>query len=250
MAQSLFQRIEGYQGGRAWGRLLDAGTGWGSLDWALALDTEGVVAVTGSGSRQQKMKHDFGARLSSRDSIVLGNWAEPDFLAGETFDTVLVDYLVGAIDRFAPYYQTRIFERLKPHVAGRLYIIGLEPYPEPDGNPGGQLIKELVALRDSAILLAGDRPHREYPRWWVREQLLRSGYQVQTEEAFPILYGEPFVRAELDVCRNHIPRLPKALRAGFEATEKDLRSRLLSKVEQGPIAWGADYIIVAECAGQ
>lgn len=243
--QSLFQRLEGHQGEQAWGRFLDAGTGWGSLEWALSLNTESIVAVTGSGRRRQKMKQDFGSRLRSQDSIVLGNWVDSDFLAGQTFDTILVDYLVGAIDRFAPYYQTRIFDRLKSHLSGRLYVIGLEPYPEGKDDPGGQMINQLAALRDSSILLSGDRPHREYPRWWVKDQLVSSGYRVLSEEAFPILYGSRFVEAELGVCRRQIPELPKSLQAGFEAAEKELRSKLMARLKEGPISWGADYIIAA-----
>ena len=43
-------------------------------------------------------------------------------LAGETFDVVIADYLVGSIDGFAPYYQDQIYARLRPHVTKHLYV--------------------------------------------------------------------------------------------------------------------------------
>lgn len=37
--------------------------------------------------------------------MVIGNWQDENFLKDRVFDTVLADYLVGAIDGFAPYFQ-------------------------------------------------------------------------------------------------------------------------------------------------
>lgn len=54
------------------------------------------------------------------------------------FDVVIADYLVGSIDAFAPYFQDKIFERLKPHVGKRLYVTGAEPLPDHvEDNPQG-----------------------------------------------------------------------------------------------------------------
>jgi hypothetical protein len=39
--------------------------------------------------------------------IVIGNWQDPSFLHGEKYDTILADYLIGAIDGFSPYFQVR-----------------------------------------------------------------------------------------------------------------------------------------------
>lgn len=46
--------------------------------------------------------------VKAPDEIVVGNWRDEKFLEGRVFDTVLMDYLVGAIDGFAPYYQVRL----------------------------------------------------------------------------------------------------------------------------------------------
>lgn len=47
----------------------------------------------------------IGFSVKAPDEIVVGNWRDEQFLEGRVFDTVLADYLVGAIDGFAPYYQ-------------------------------------------------------------------------------------------------------------------------------------------------
>ncbi len=49
--------------------------------------------------------HQIGFKVKAPDEIVVGNWRDEKFLEGRLFDTVLMDYLVGAIDGFAPYYQ-------------------------------------------------------------------------------------------------------------------------------------------------
>lgn len=243
----IFQRIEAHQGELPWGRFLDAGTGWSSLRWALNLPTESVTAVTGSAGRLSGLQQDFGPQLRGQDRLLCGNWVEESFLAGERFQTVLVDYLVGAMDRFAPYYQTRIFTRLRRLVEGRLYVVGLEPYPEPGpGQEDGELLQQLVALRDATILLSGDRPHREFPRWWIRDQLNLAGYEILEEETFPILYGEQFVKAELDVCLRCMKKTPKALQPALANQEKSLRKRLLERVKSRPLSWGNDYLLVAK----
>lgn len=242
----IFRRIEALQGPAPWGRFLDAGTGWASLRWAQTLETESLTAVTGSARRLERLQHDFAAGLREKDRLLCGNWVDESFLQGEGFETILVDYLVGAMDRFAPYFQTRIFRRLKPLVQGRLYVVGLEPYPEPAASQeDGDLLQQLVALRDATILLSGDRPHREFPRWWVREQLTLAGFEIVKEETYPILYGEQFVNAELDVCRETLKMVPEALRSALAKYEKSVRKRLLQRVKNRPLSWGNDYLLVA-----
>lgn len=183
--------------------------------------------------------------MGPEDALVLGNWVEPEFLYGETFDTVLVDYLIGALDRFAPYFQSRIFSRLRPHLKDRVYIIGLEPYPERAQGNGGKLIARLVALRDATLLLSQDRPNREYPRWWVIEQMESAGFRVLGVDVFQNYQGSRFIQAELDVVRSRLEHLPSDLRASIDAAERQLRKELLSAVASEPIAWGQDYVIAA-----
>lgn len=142
---------------------MDAGTGVKSLEWILTLPTERWTAITAAHRMADNARAAVGSGVRPQDRLLVGNWINDSLLTGETFDTVLVDYLVGAIEGFAPYWQDRVFERLRPLVAehGRLYLIGLEPYVqfEPE-SPAGKIIWEIGRVRDACLLLAGERPYR------------------------------------------------------------------------------------------
>lgn len=47
----------------------------------------------------------ISARQRPQDRLLLGNWADSDFMVNERFDTVIADYLLGAVDGFVPYWQ-------------------------------------------------------------------------------------------------------------------------------------------------
>ena len=47
------------------------------------------------------------ANDSSR-ALVVGTWNDPAMLQGELYDTIVADYLVGAIEGFEPYTQQDI----------------------------------------------------------------------------------------------------------------------------------------------
>jgi hypothetical protein len=181
------------------------------------------------------------------DRVVLGNWSDPLLLHGEVYRVVVADYLLGAIDGFAPYFQERLFARLKPHVGSRLYVVGLEPYPDPTEHPWGQVILELTRLRDACILIAGHRTYREYPLAWVLRSLEASGYSIEEAKSFPIRYGERFVEECLSVCRQKLPYFrDRKLAGAMEKTIARLRDRALSACRaQGGSAFGADYVVAA-----
>jgi len=134
----IFQKIERLQGARRWGRFLDAGTGTHSIEWVGSLATEQWTAVTGAEAHADQVHDAIAPQRREGDRILVGNWEDPRLLAGETYDTVLADYLLGAIDGFAPYFQHQLFARLRPLVGQRLYVVGLEPYvtDEPDTAEG------------------------------------------------------------------------------------------------------------------
>jgi len=99
-------------------------------------------------------------KIDNFGKVVIGNWdnstSSTSLCENEMFDTILADYLVGAIDGFSPYFQDLIFPRLCTHLKsnGRIYVVGLEPIPDKaDGD--GNLICKVTKLRDACILLAG-----------------------------------------------------------------------------------------------
>lgn len=249
-ASMLFRHVEALQGERPWGALLDAGTGSGSIRWVQSLDTERWTAVTGAEGHARQVRDLSAAGRRPADRIVLGNWADPALLAGETYDTVLADYLLGAIDGFAPYFQERIFARLRPLTGKRLYVVGLAPYVPADepADPAARLVWRIGRLRDSCLLLAGERPYREYPAEWVIENLRRSGFEPVSAGRFPIRFGARFVEAQIAMCAPRLTRLAdRALAAALERHAEALRAEALAMIEdKGGLAAGHDYVIAAD----
>jgi hypothetical protein len=248
VADALFSTLQRFQGAAPWGSVLDAGTGDHSLRWLLSCNPRRLDAITGDEARQRSMTARFAPELRPQDRLIAGNWTDPLLLHGEVYDQVLADYLLGAIDGFAPYFQDRLFARLRPHVGQRLYVVGLAPYPEPGDDPGGQLIWEIARLRDAAILLAGHRCYREYPLDWCIRHLESSGFRVEEALAMPIVYRERFINGQLDVVLSKLPLLADpGLAAALRAHVAELRQRALDRCARtGGISFGEDYVIAAK----
>jgi hypothetical protein len=247
MADALFDTIARMQGERPWGAVLDAGTGSHSLTWVRGLDTDRWVAVTGAPSRERALREAVGDAARPHDRVVTGNWTDPTLLHGERFDTVLADYLLGAVAGFAPYFQDRLFARLRPHVVGTLYVVGLAPYPDQAHTEGGRFIQQIAALRDACILLAGHRTYREYPRDWVIRSLSGAGFRVDDAVSVPIVYRPRFLRGQLDVCRRKLPYfrdrgVARAMETHIDAVEAEVLA--LPETARG-IHFGEDYVVRA-----
>lgn len=248
---SLYQRITELHGTRPWGSVLDAGTGRSSMRWLLGLGCERWTAITGSAAMAQNTLREAGDAVRPQDRMVVGNWSDPALLAGERHDVVLADYLLGAIEGFAPYWQDRLFARLRPLVGGRLYLIGLEPYvPGRPDDADGRLVNDIGRLRDACLLLAGDQPYREYPLDWTLRHLDQAGFKAIDAHMIPIRYGERFVHSQLDMCMRAVSSLTdRSLAAPMLTHIADLRARALAHIaREGGIRHGHDYIVVAEPA--
>lgn len=108
----LFTTLERWQEGRSWGRLLDAGTGVNSLKWIVTLDTISWDAITADEMMKNEILSNQEIRLRSEDSLLVGNWMDDHFCQQlGKYDTILADYLIGAVDGFSPYTQDIIIER-------------------------------------------------------------------------------------------------------------------------------------------
>ena len=246
---SLYDVVADMQGDLPWGSFLDAGTGQGSMSWLLSLQTTRWTAITGARNMAAQVERSVGDRLRTQDRIVVGNWMDEALLADETYDTVLADYLVGAMDGFAPYWQDRIFGRLRPLVGKRLYVIGLEPYvPYFPTDPAGQLVCEIGRLRDACLLLAGERPYREYPMDWMLRHLHAAGFQVLEAKRYAIRYGERFINSQLNMCDQRLARLrDRSLAIAMSGHVAQLRDRALAyAAAEAGLRYGYDYVISAE----
>lgn len=245
MGDRLFDSVERFFEGRphAWRRVLDAGTGDHSLAWLRSREPEHLTAVTGASWRMPKLTAGTGPS----EQIVLGNWLDPALLHDQVFDHVLADYLLGAIDGFAPYFQGQLFRRLHRHVGGWLTVIGLEPLPDTATTEGGQAVLDIARLRDACILLAGHRCYREFPVTWVRRNLEQSGYTIEDSWSLPIVYRESWVHAQLGVCTRKLPRFgDPAVAVAMRGEIERLRTRALLRVQvEDGIRLGSDWVVVA-----
>jgi len=245
-----FQHIESEQEQRPWGTFLDAGTGLHSIEWVTHLNTESWTAVTGAPRDADKVREATDAVRRPQDRIILGNWAKADLLKGEAFDTVLADYLLGAVEGFAPYFQPYLFARLRPLTRKTLYLTGAEPYV-PANEPStaaGILVWKIGRFRDACLLLSGELPYREYPSAWVMDQLKRSGFQPRAIKHFETRHKQKFVNSQIDLSVQALNRVnDRSVAQALSEYGEVLRAEALQvNVSEAGLAHGSDYVITAE----
>jgi len=246
----LLRYIQRLQGDRPWGTLLDAGTGVQSIRWVADLGTEQWTAVSASPQHAERVRKAIKGAQRPNDRIVLGNWVDPDLLKDEVYDTVIVDYLLGAVEGFAPYFQAYLFSRLRPLTRKTLYLKGLEPYVptmRPDNN-AGRILWEIGRFRDACVLLGNDQPYREYPASWVVDHLNVAGFTVRKVKHFDIRYKKLFVNAQIDVCAPILEKLAdRKLAVALKARGEALRAEALDVIRaEGALCSGRNYVIAAE----
>lgn len=250
---ALFTFIEKVNGDRPWGHFLDAGTGAKSLAWVGSLATTQWTAVTASASMAKASEESFPGIRREDDRILVGNWIDPALLQGEQFDTILLDYFVGAVEGFAPYWQESVLARFEPLLApgGRLYITALDPYvPIYGSDEVGQFVGDVGRLRDACLLLARERPYREYPIEWMMSHVQGVGLKVLGGQKFPIRYRERWLKGQLDMCRARAQRFDnEALRVAMlsHVDSMMLKGQALIAKHNG-LPHGFDYVIAAEKA--
>ncbi|MCB4770847.1 class I SAM-dependent methyltransferase [Ancylobacter sp. Lp-2] len=244
----MFGVIQHIQGDAPWGSVLDAGTGVRSARWISGLPSSRWTAVSADPDHLKLTEAAVATARRPQDRLVLGNWQDPALLAGESHDTVLAEYLLGAVESYAPYFQSDLFARLRPLVGGRLYVVGVDPYV--NGvvtDETGALVQAIGRLRDACALLAGVMPYREYPAEWVIQRLEQVGLRIVFARRFPNIYDRPWVKRQLDDSRRLVdlindPAVAQALTGQIEALfqrAEDLLGRL------GGLAHGHDYVIAA-----
>ena len=252
--------------GDSFGRFLDAGTGIHSLRWMASLigdnrisdlSIDDYTAITADETmRRNVLKEATSLGIEDNGRIIIGNWqaegAEEDELChGETFDTILADYLVGAMDGFSPYYQDLIFPRLSKHLkpGGRLYVVGLNPIPH-KGDGDADIFSRVTLLRDACIKLAGHRCYREYPVEWIERHLENAGLKVVSSSKFPIMYSHAAIVRQLNVARSKLPLFPsKSLAKEMGEVINDLEAEskvIIDRSPNGRLRVGFDYVVTAE----
>lgn len=278
---ALFGSIERSQqeSGKPFGEFLDSGTGSHSLRWIASLvgdDADADLsisrfcAVTADETMRRNVQNETEKLgIEDKGEVVIGNWAEGFDLeedgkrstiikgAGrhlcrdEKYDTILCDYLIGAVDGFSPYYQDRIFPRLVTHLrpGGRVYVVGLNPIPDSVDGPADVFCR-ITKLRDACILLANNRCYREYPPDWIERHLKLAGLKVVSQKRFPIMYSFSTMLRQLNVARSKLGLFPsKSLAAEMRKLIDELEAEAKQAIEKSPtgrIRLGFDYVIAAE----
>lgn len=245
----LFAYIEEMHGrDKPWGAFLDAGTGDHSLGWAGSLNVTELVAITGDEGQLDDMKRKFAVKAPHAE-LLCGNWNDDELLEGRHFDVVLADYLLGALDGFAPYYQDlllpRLIKTMKPD--GWLFFVGTEPIPEKCEGKAQQLIADVCRTRDACILLGGDRrrPYREYPQEWVVRHMEKAGLVVVGVGSFPIVHTTRQVLRQVGVAERKLQYMQGELREGMTQHLKQLREKVENTDWRG-VKLGVDYVIAAK----
>jgi SAM-dependent methyltransferase len=254
---ALFGLIEEQQGNdQPFGNILDAGTGMHSLRWIATLGGEkgmtGFTAITADQTMQRNVRQEADAlEVSHLGNVVIGNWfghAPLEF--GEVFDTVLADYLIGAMDGFSPYQQDlmipKLVKCLKP--GGKLYIVGLEPLPD-KAEGAANIVCKVRQVRDACILLAGHRCYREYPVEWIERQIRAiPDLELVSTTNFPILYKHRTIVSQINVGRSKFPYFPTPEMADeMKKVMDDLEKQSFEASEkQGTFRLGFYYVIVAQ----
>ncbi|KAL7532910.1 hypothetical protein ACHAWF_004286 [Thalassiosira exigua] len=241
--------------------------GGGEEEAAPRATMESFAAVTADEAMRKRVVEEARSLgVAHRGEVVIGNWdtsvvfddkgdverLDPGaLLAGRTFDTILADYLVGAVDGFSPHFQDRILGRIAHHLApgGRMYIIGLQPIPDKVDGPSNVFCK-ITKVRDACILLAGQRCYREYPLDWIERNVRRSGLELVGSKTYPIRYDRTTMVRQIDVSRSKLKLFPsKGLAKEMGRTLDDLEQeveRVTQSAPGGRITLGFDYVVVAE----
>jgi len=247
---ALYRHIEDCQGALPWGAMLDAGTGVNSIRWMAGLATTRWTAVTCSAAEAHQAREAVRAVQRPDDRIVLGNWADGTLLRSEGFDTILAGYLLGAIEGFSPYFQAYLFDRLRPLARNRLYITGLEPYVPSDrpDKDGARILWEIGRFRDACLLLAGDRPYREYPSQWVCDHVARADFTIRTVKYFAISYKKPFLNAQIEIARRGLEKIAdQSVVDALRQRGETLREQALDIIErEGGLRGCRNYVITAD----
>lgn len=253
---ALFGCIENQQVDKPFGDVLDAGTGRHSLRWLATLYDKGMTSLTAV-TADAKMKANVVAeaeKLGIKDRethITIGNWFPTESkdaldFPHPKFDTILADYLIGAMDGFSPYRQDemipKLLELLKPD--GRLYIVGLEPIPDKDSSRADVICK-VRQIRDACILLARHRCYREYPLEWIEKQVeANPSSKLLESHRFPVLYSHATIVRQIQVARSKFPYFPQEeLVESMKLVLDDLEEQSKQATEESPIRFGFDYVV-------
>ena len=171
-------------------------------------------------------------------------------MKGRTFDVVVADYLLGAVELHwahgADGMMDRLVEAVK--VGGYLLISGLEPYEMvlDRGNDDDRLVLDIEAIGESAAFVAGESTYREIPETWVLRQIGRLGkFRVVDSQQFDMRLTVRSLMKQISYAKDMARKIRDAdLRKGYLTRVATLEREL--KSSGGEFWGGRNYAIVVQ----
>jgi len=209
-----------------------------------------LTGVTANESSKKSTLSQVGPYLDlSLDSVEVGAWQNVSFMSGRQYDVVVADYLLGAVDYFAPHFQVALVRRLRHLVkpGGYLLTVGKEPNALKANSSTQLLLEEIDALRDSATILTRNMPYRELPRWWVKDELENAGFSLQNKYLEQTVVSVRDATDTWEWAGDMIKKIPdERLRAAYLVRHKELKQQIEQNEElQHGYHFGSDYAILA-----
>ena len=194
-----------------------------------------------------------GPRKQHPNILLVGNWFSDEngtrpltqhpVYTAQKFDTVLAEYLLGALEHFAAFTEQKLMDLLVSSVKddGLLLFCGRIPfaYPGPEGyrskySKSRQLVLDAERVRDAAMLLSHQRAYREFPAWWVKEALQQRGLEIAHEEFYS-------TKVDLDYVTQ---QLKWATREARKVAAASLSAELLAHIKRLQAAADADAELI------
>jgi hypothetical protein len=149
----------------------------------------------------------------------------------------------GAISRGASALTAGEYGHRLFHRRGRL-----EPLAQMVPVIVWRVIWEIGRVRDACLLLAGERPYREFPLDWIQRRLGLAGFRLLEAHRYPIRYRARYVHSQLDMCLARLEYFPsKDVGTAMRDYVEELWARALELEErEAGLRHGHDYVIAAE----
>jgi hypothetical protein len=244
---------------KPWGRVLDAGTGPSSVAWLVKAATRlGISSITATTASKDlaaslKRKHSKAVASGLLNLAVVSRWGSVPGTGTNLglFDTVILDYVLGAVEGLEPHGHAAVLDAISSHAAegAAVLIVGAEPYEERFSDPAGSsLVGSVMRVRDTCLKAAGVTPFRELPMAETLRLVRQAGLSAVASTAFPVLLSRRGLLHQLPVCQQRLDA-DTMLSAQFKTAILNEVAQLSNRIKKEVTSdWcaGIDYAIVAK----
>lgn len=166
--------------------VLDAGTGEAYFTQFLAEQRPCRLVSVSCDRREFDVARNRLGSLAHAIEFMEADLTSMPHVASQQFDVVGADFLIAAVSASRPFREIELLKELcrvlRPQ--GQLIIVGWEA-DKPRDAKIDRLIRRLFAMREAAHHLAGERPFREHPAFWVENRLSEIGLAIENRIVIP-----------------------------------------------------------------